>query len=725
MRVFKLSVLSNAVASSTFTSCIVASTFAVVSSANAGSVNNGSSSDAKRPDVTTSFQGFSGYFNVPSAYNFGDGEIIFTHGNQSELSGHYTSTPNFHFAAGLSDYLEVTGRNSAYANTTTKGSDLSANIKFTLPYIPEDWFKLAVGIQDLGGALDRYDGKYAVLSKYFVDFNLDASIGVGATDSGLGRMDGVFGAVKWQPYEWGALLAEYDAVSANYGVELSTPKDWLGGNTRFFAKAMLGASEDNLTNHTYWGIGVSTNMYQTRAAITPALAENVIQTGIKQVETPSAQQAEPLLLIRQALRKRRFTDFKLGLNQAGSHLTLRVENNRYSGNHIDTFSVVMAIVAQYAPQQLESFAVEITQAGIVVDSVSSSVVAYRNFLKGGELQITAGNQAADTTWLDQDSSFWLKPKITLYPHVNSTVGTELGMLDYSIALATHAELPIPLWPGLTATAFHLLQLVESEDFRDGNGFAGNRQQTGLYNFTLNQAFNLPFNTMGLVTYGRFSQDYTVTSGELGWQSDSGQHQLFLYTGNYKYSGESELGYNPTCVRDPSKALFECYGELPKYRDRNVSLVKYRYYSPWLNTSFLAKYGTYWAGDTGLDLLVSRYFDDFEVNLSFKATRDPVEGLNSAFVYTDTYQKTIGLGFTYNFGARKDVNTRYANVRMRADWNYSLHTLVGEEHNGLTFGLADEARTFYHLDNHFNNFGRKGTSYLQRHQDRLRSAYFEL
>ncbi|WP_016954017.1 YjbH domain-containing protein [Catenovulum agarivorans] len=714
MRTFKLSLLATA---GLLVSGTCVSNFAMADT------------PVKRPDTTTSFQGFSGYFNVPSAYNFGDGEIVFMHGNQSELINHYQSTPNFHFAAAFSDYLEVTGRNMAHHNTTTKGSDLSANIKFTLPYIPGNWFKLAVGIQDLGGASNFLDSKYAVLSRYFVDFNLDASIGVGQSESSFGRMDGVFGAVKWQPYEWGAVLAEYDAVSANYGVELSTPKDWLGGNTRIFAKAMLGASEDNLTNHTYWGIGISTNMYQTRAEITPALAENVIQTGINEVQASAAQnqakQAEPLLLIRQALRKRKFTDFKLGLNPSGEHLTVRVENNRYSGNHIDTFSVVMAIVAQYAPESVAAFTVEITQAGIVVDSVATSVVAYRNFLQGGELQITSGNSAQSVNWLEEDSSFFVKPSLTLYPHIKSTVGTEFGMLDYSLALATHLELPIPVWPGLTATAFHLTQLTESQDVDRGRIPNFTKHDNGLQTLTLNQAINLPFNTKALVSFGKFARDYKMLGGELGWRSDNGQHQFFVYSGKYEYSGEKSYYYYRPCVANPNNSLSSCLRPLPEHSDKQVSAIKYRYYSPWLNTSIFTKYGKFWAGDKGIDILVSRYFDDFEVNLSFKATKDADEGLSTAYVYEDEYQKTIGLGFTYNFGVRKDINNRFINVTTRADWSYVLNTLVGEEHNGLTYGLADEARTYYHLDNHFNNFGRSGTSYLQRHQDRLRAAYFEL
>ncbi|WP_143870057.1 YjbH domain-containing protein [Catenovulum sediminis] len=716
-------------ATSVFKLAVLCLPFAFNSWADESASTSTSSNASSSPYVTPSLQGFGGYFNTPSAYSFGGGQGVFMYSNQTERLGSYRTTPNFHFAAGLWDNLEVSGRNAAYEDTTSKSSDLSANIKFALPYIPENWFKLAVGIQDLGGAANHFDSKYVVLSRYFADYNFDASVGVGQSESRLGRLDGTFAAVKWQPYDWGAVLLEHDAISTNYGIELSTPKNWLGGHTRFFAKAMLGASEDALSDETYWGIGLNTNLYQARADIEPARIKYVAEPDY--VKNNTANQ-DAFLLIRQALRARGFTDFKIGTAgyQADSqkqHLVIAVENNLYSGNHIDTFAVVLSIVSKMSPESVEHFTVQILQSGIQVDAVSGNLNDYRAFLQGADLKLAEQpNNAGDSVnWLKEDSSFFIKPKLTFYPHLVTTVGTELGMLDYSLAWATHLELPIPLWPGLTATAFHLKQLRETEDFRDGKFFAGSRQQTGIHNLMLHQTFELPFNTKLMLNYGEFSQDYRLSAVEAGWQSDNGQHHLFYYYGQYNHTGEKELGYDQACVKDPSKPLYDCYGVLPQYNDKTISVAKYRYYSPWLNTSFFTKYGKFWSGDEGLHLLVSRHFDDVEVNLQFKATKNADEGLMQGFVYEDEYQKTIGLGFTVALGPRKDFNSRYINIRGRADWSYIVNTLVGEEHNGLTYGLASEARTFYHLDNHFNNFGRKGLSYLYKHQDRLRAAYFEL
>ncbi|WP_440903799.1 YjbH domain-containing protein [Catenovulum sp. SX2] len=683
---------------------------------------------ANEPNVTPSFQGYAGYYNVPTAYSVDDGDFGFSYSTFTELETlkpgrKIQQTPNFQFIVNLWNTVEISARNAAYTEKTSHGSDLSANIKFIFPYIPDDWFKLAVGWQDVGGEVSFFGSKYIALSKHIEALNLEATIGAASSDSFYGRNDGPFAGVKWSPVPWASLLLEHDGGSTNYGVEINKKFDLLGSNYQVFAKTMLGASNSELQDNSYFNVGFKSNLYQGRHEVTPAqISEFSPKSNLEQ----TANNENLINILSVALARKGFDQYRIG--SIGSMLVVEVENNAYSGNHIDTFSVVLALITSYVDREFDSFAVNIKQADIVIDTVSGSIEDYRAFLRGGELKIAGRlNSESQIAWYDEARSFFLKPKFTLYPHLSTTVGSDAGMFDYSLALATHVELPIPVWPGLTATAFHLTQLTESSDFRDGKWYANFRQKSGIHNVTLNQAISLPYNTNALLTYGTFAQNYTVSSAEIGWQTENGRHQFFLYSGSYKYKGQKEFGYDRSCVSDPTKLLSDCYGVLPQYADKKVNLAKYRYYSPLLNTSFYAKYGTFWSNDKGLHLLVSRYFDDFEINLSFKATKPDgeVDAFSGGYEYKSTYTKMLGLGFTMNFGPRKDFNSRYVNIRSRADWSYSVHTLVGEDANYLTFGIADEARTFYHLDNHFNNFGRKGTSYLQRHQDRLRAAYFEL
>lgn len=670
----------------------------------------------EQPIVQPSLNGYGGYFNVPSAYNLQEGYGSIIYSTLTERGG-YKDTPNYQFGVSLWESVELSTRLSAYTQDSSGSSDLSANVKMQIPFIPDDWFKLAVGIQDLGGAANHYDAKFMVASKYFADYNLDISLGAGSSDSKLDRINGTFAALKWQPYEWGAILAEYDATSTNYGIELATPKNWLWG-AQIISKAMLGASDDQLADNTFYSVGLNVPLTRKATEITPTQLKQ-----IKPIETEQTSSlAQTLSMLNKALVRRDFDQFRIGM-AGNSRIVVEVDNSVYSTNVIDTYGVVIGLISQYAPNQVKDFTVNIKQSGVVVNSASGNLAQYRSFLKGDALKLSQNKPNTDINWFESESSFFIKPKITLYPHLNSTVGTEVGMFDYSLALASHLELP--LWKGAAFTALHINQLKESKDYRDGRAFSGGRQpDSALLNATFHQVVNLPLNSRVLFNYGKYAQDFVQTSVEADWISDSGAHRVSVYAGNYKFEGHTSYGYDRNCLNDPDKVLIECYKKIASDIDRKIKVAKYRYYSSSLDTSFLAKYGQFWSGDKGYHFIVSRHFDDVEVNFSFKATKGAREGL-SGFNYEDDYQKQVGIGFTVPLGARKDFNNKYINIRGRADWSYVLHTLVGEEHNGLTFGLADEARNFYNLSTHFNNFDRSGLNYLQQNQERLRSAFFEL
>ncbi|WP_017445389.1 YjbH domain-containing protein [Gayadomonas joobiniege] len=668
--------------------------------------------------VSPSLQGYSGYFNIPSGSLYDSGDLNVFYSNQTEFFGELRDTHNFQFAVSLWDYVELSARDAAYTRTIGESSDMSANLKVRVPFIPENWFKLSLGIQDLGGQVDFFDSKFVAVSKDLEFINTEVTLGFGKSESRFDRIDGAFGGLKWSPVEWGSAIVEYDAYSINYGVEFRTPKHLIDGQTQFYTKVMLGASEDALADETFFSIGAQRSLVKDRSNIKPAL----ISQG--RVIEQNTMREDSLNLLAKALRQKGFDDFRLG--HKGKIIVLQVENNLYSSNIIDTYSVVLALIARYSSDEFSEFQVSVQQNGITFDSVAGNIQKYQEFLRGGNLSLSSDKITEGVSWQDEAEPFFFKPRFTLYPHLVTAVGTEFGMFDYSLALGSHLELPVPVWDGLAITAFHLTQLEESKDFEDGQIFQGDRQQTGLQNLLVHQSFELPHNITTMLTYGQFSQDYTLTAAEAAWQSDSGRHGLFLYYGDYQYNEEADYAYNHACL-NAGFSLSDCYQVIPEHEDKKVTVAKYQYYSPELNSTLLTKYGKFWGGDTGVHMLLSRHFDDFDINLSFKATKPDgdVDALSGGYQYQDEYTKMIGLGFTMRLGPRKDFNSKYVNVRGRPDWNYIVHTLVGERLNYLTYGVADEGRAFYHLNNQFSNYGRKGLSYLYENQDRLRSANFEL
>ena len=99
---------------------------------------------AAEPEATMSFQGYSGLINTPTAKLFDEGTFYLQYGNQVETKGGYSSGTNYNFGVSLWEYVEVSGRLADYNPGSENGlTDLSANIKLGIPYIPKDWFSLA------------------------------------------------------------------------------------------------------------------------------------------------------------------------------------------------------------------------------------------------------------------------------------------------------------------------------------------------------------------------------------------------------------------------------------------------------------------------------------------------------------------------------------------------------------------------------------------------------
>ena len=113
------------------------------------------------------FPGYSGFLNVPSASVLGHGQAEIGYSDQGFVGGEYGHYHNFHAAVGVFPNLEIGGRviwNDTQANLFTDccgPRDLSANVKLQIPFIPEHWFSLAAGAQDLG----RWSWRWAMVAR--------------------------------------------------------------------------------------------------------------------------------------------------------------------------------------------------------------------------------------------------------------------------------------------------------------------------------------------------------------------------------------------------------------------------------------------------------------------------------------------------------------------------------------------------------------------------------
>ncbi|NGX28787.1 MAG: hypothetical protein K940chlam1_00974 [Candidatus Anoxychlamydiales bacterium] len=142
---------------------------------------------------------FAGYFTMPSARVKDAGSMAFCYSNSDPYQILGVNLQYF-------DHLELSGNFWIFKDKLEGGfgsmgfgddADRSANIKVAIlrskdgfEYLPE----IAIGINDFYGS-KRFHSKYVVLTKQFIDWNLDATLGYGR-----GRIDGFFGALSFYPF---------------------------------------------------------------------------------------------------------------------------------------------------------------------------------------------------------------------------------------------------------------------------------------------------------------------------------------------------------------------------------------------------------------------------------------------------------------------------------------------------------------------------------------------
>jgi hypothetical protein len=661
-------------------------------------------------EVSTSFQGYSGLINTPTAELFDSGKFYFQYSNQTELKGPYQNTPNFHFGIGLWDLVEVSGRNAAYTKSMNGGSDLSGNIKIGIPYIPKDWFSLAIGIQDLGGNSESFfDAKYAVASTSLFE-EIEISMGVAKSESKIGRLNGLFGGISWQVTDWSKVSLEYDAADTNLGLHLSSPQHWFNNGTRFTANILAYSSNEQLRDDFYYGVGLTmplaspaTDNKQQKVSRSPHY------WGQNHIDSSGS-----LEKVKSKLLKEGFESLKVGRTDHNTAY-IELENHIYNRNQIDGLGVALGLISTNLDSEYTNFVLVVKEREVPILEVTGSLADYREFLNDQQpLKIKVSTDTFSSQkkvrLADKNNAndSWLKPRFTFWPSLVSGVGTDFGMYDVSVALVSHLELP--LWPGGALSAVHMTQLTETEDFKDGRYFGDWKQKTGLQEYSLHQTFALPYNIKNMTFAGRYRESYNFVANEIRWQNGDGSHRINLLTAKYENQETAERNPYQGC-----NILFPACWPPKESAEREVMMAMYRYYSTKFDASAEIRVGQYWQQDKGVIFKLERLFGDVTINIDYKNTKIDNQKAN----------QFIGLGFSIPLTPRKDHSNKYVQLRGIPKWNYTVDTLVGLEGknlNVLTPGTGDSARMFYNLDNFYYNLDRLGKSYIYNNSSRLRQAF---
>lgn len=662
------------------------------------------------------FPGYSGFLNVPSATVLHRGQADVQWSDQAHLfgregfeDGRYGHLNNISGTFGLMPFVEVGGRlvwDKTHTNCYTEGCsirDLSANVKVQAPFIPQEWFTLAAGAQDLGGETGDFEAMYVVAGKQFGP--VEITVGYGDTDYAPRYLDGGFGAISYRPLPWLSLITEYDGYDARAGIGLSSPQGWLPWDLQIKGKVLAWDDGDSDNDRHFASIGLSMPFGNARSksrlpageapaahggaahrhhhnhnpAASPGQAaesspySQAIATGPAVMQSVSPGQVEEqaskqdaAVIAAQRIGQTLVNAGYDRVKTAGDGTTLRIqwENNLYNRDERDSIAEVARRV-HYTGGGYERAELTLVNQGLPV--------ATRTVMLNGEAAYAVSSGFARETLFDRPDTAWdfegsygptWKPRLTLSPTMSTGIATEYGVWDASVALS--AELDFSLWPGALVSVRHDTEIYETEDYERGGVFYGSRQRTGLVEAEIQQAFKLHPQLYTSFHAGRYAINYDGGFNETLLLSPGGRHAIGFLGGKFHHKDFND-------------------------DDRTQALAQYSYYNPQLDAQFTVYGGQFFAEDEGFRIDSRFWFGDYALTLQYK----------------NTDAEFVSLGWVIPLTPVKDHQFRYLQVKGDADWNYAVQTRINEDKNIVSFGGAGVVRSSNPLQELYLNRGRIG------------------
>ncbi|QSP94492.1 YjbH domain-containing protein [Marinobacter salinisoli] len=656
--------------------------------------------------TTLAFPGYSGYLNVPSATVLEHGKAAVQYSDQAletrateSLAG-YGYYNNVSGLFGMFPNVEVGGRltwDRTQANCYREDCgirDLSANIKVQAPFIPQEWFTLAAGVQDLGGETDDFEALYVVAGRQFGPVTVSA--GYGDPTLSDRYVDGPFGALSYRPTSWLNVMAEYDSQNVRLGLGGSTPRGLLPIGMQINGK-VLAYDEGNIDNNrNFFSVGVSipfgnetskrhlqsVNKHATMAS-EPGYSPSNISSQVQPLTKPPAAVVDEALggeavdtpAVKdeakeraKALGQQLIADGYDRVSVASRENVLHVqwENNIYTRDERDAIADV-ARRAQSAASHHRAAKLTLLNQNIPV--------VERTISLGGEgdrtqVRMLAADYTSGTVFHRNELQWdfqggygpsW-KPRITLSPTVSSGIATEYGVWDASVGLS--AETSVSLWPGALASVTYNAEVYATEDFEKGGVFYQDRQRTGFAEAEVQQTFKLHPQLYTSFHVGRYATDWNGVLNETLVLGAGGRHSLAYLGGSFEHADYDNVA-------------------------RDQMLARYSYYNPRLDTQVDIYGGQFFAEDTGVRIDSRFWFGDYALRLSYK----------------NTDAEFVSLGWVIPLTPEKTGQFRYAQIRGDADWNYNIQTRINEDRNLTSFGGARVIESANPLRSVYLNRGR--------------------
>ena len=656
---------------------------------------------------TLSNQGYTGVINTPNAQVMNEGDFTLHFDNQfnNSLRGYdeskeYGYSENYIVGVGLLPNFEVQLRLSEVPHYHR---DLSANLKYKIPYQHNYLPSIALGYQDLGSAANNFGNYYVVLDKEISIFR--ASLGYGHStveNDTKKRMDGLFYNLQLQLLPWLSFLAEDDSKEQFGGIKLDMPKSW---STQVRFNTLLSTNLESLEDYSL-SFNLTFPLYEDTKDFHPSTpsivqTDTVSQTQKKQKTLSKRKKRENQIYSLVKLEKELI---KLGLENIVISYTkesiyLSYENNVFSHNDIDALGVALGFLTQ---TNYKTFIIEQKKSKVTTLYLTGDLEKAKKFYADPNpitkadfahtLKKTTPHDLKNFTLFTEDANdSFMKLKVELSPQLRTFVGTEFGVFNYLLWLRT--KLITNLYKGVDLSFVGDLHIDDSkiEDQRYQWFVDLYKKSSHIESIMLHGSFNI-LDGINTTSIGSFEEHYMGVMNQ--YINTLGNHTFKLKFGYFEQFSDI----------DP---MIEKY--LGKFNSRELYLAKYSYMFSDYDISTEINFGKYWNQDTGFDLKIKRFFRDsaFYVTLAQSKAND---------IFSEQTNRVVGLGLEIPLTPRHGYYNAHLQLQGTDSFNYHLKTTVLRDDgtNNIVPGGNNDPYIAISSEDYFYNRGRSQTLYIKNH-----------
>ena len=665
--------------------------------------NGGTTSHASLPDtIQMSPMGYSGAINTPTADVLPLGSAVFSVTNSvPEVARVYPGVGGFgtnNAGFGVLPGLELVGRlsfdgdlqcNLFTAKSICKGGmrDLSVSGKYQLPVLLPLNTRVAVGFSDFGGAATNFKQAYGVGTSTLGP--MDASLGYSKGGKGQPLMDGFFGNLTLRMNDQLSVVLESDTqarrLGAHYLHPLTSDMDLqfglsrkLSGPAHQQANQFTAAiryqldkklRQASLKKQPAWSVatgsanptGATPATLDQRAA---ALSDRLAANGFANINIAALPAAEgyPLLWWVQAEPVGWRKDHQQALGAGLVQWMLGQEN--------DDAEIVLSLT--YMGQPTSSVYTSRSCLNGFANGQDSCNKAIRlRFFSGKALP--ARLQSAKTgqmlTLVSNAASYAWKPQFELGASIRSSIGTEMGLADYSAALDVGAQMqlgdlaPLGEWgKGWMWQGNMMVPVARSEDFDKGGVF----HEVGHPKTEVDQA---------LVSYSRGMD--TPLANNVAVQASVGAINSYSRGGQLDAVWINPLG---DWRVGGTLGVYSRSNSAGARRTETPALLRVRHSVLPGQWQLEGTAGKFLAGDLGYKAASHHWFGDYRLSFFIHESKGNTTSMPK--------RRFAGFEVSLPLGPKASTNMNWGTVRSQDRFAWGVKTKIGESNNALTTGYGE-------------------------------------